>query len=157
MPRTILLDANVIDQINRGNLRAANALRGMIRIGDSVFVGQQAYMELVFHPQPRDAAANELLLRRMNLRQAPLRTTPARMAGEPPLAGQARALGAEVWSFAEVFRSEPARALAQLGVQVARESYTIPLADAAAPDYRVGFRALGLPPVEISPAGKVVG
>jgi hypothetical protein len=113
-------------------------------------------MELVFHPQPREAAANELLLRRMNLRQAPLRTTPARAAGEPPLAAQARALGAEVWSFAEVFRAEPARALALLGVQVARESYTIPLAEAAA-DYHVGFRALGLPPVEISPAGKVVG
>ena len=157
MPRTILLDANVIDQINRGNVRAANALRGMIRIGDGVSLGQQAYLELVFHPEPRRATANEALLKRLNLR--PATGAAAARAGEPPLAAQARALKAEVWSFADAFRAEPAQAAASFGVKVAPESHTIPLvgADGAAADYRTGFRALGLPPVEITPAGKVVG
>jgi hypothetical protein len=156
MPRTILLDADVLDQINRGNIRAANALRGMIRLGDRVAVGQQAYLSLVFNPEPRAAAANELLLKRLNIAQAPLTTARPKTADEPPLAAQARALGAEVWSFADAFRARPKQAETKWGVKVAPESYGMALSSAA-PDYRVAFRLLGLSPVEISSAGKVVG
>lgn len=50
MARTLVIDANVVDQINRGNTDAANALKRMIDGGDTVYVSSQAYKELVEQP-----------------------------------------------------------------------------------------------------------
>jgi hypothetical protein len=72
MPRTVILDANVVDQINRGNQQAANSLNQMRRSGDRVYVSRQAYNEMVNQPAiPRTATANREFLREMNIQVAP--------------------------------------------------------------------------------------
>ena|GEM_PF-5371627 len=164
----LLLDANVIDQCNRGNQGAADALRA--RVADSdVFVSQQAYNEMVVQPElPRTATANRLALQDLGIRIAPPGPFPERgaayagAAGGPQIiseadtlmAAQARAIGAEIWSFDRAFRNNHVDIENRLGVRIAPETYTIaPVAGAQ--DYRVGRRLLGLPPVEISVGGAV--
>jgi predicted nucleic acid-binding protein len=175
MGRTILLDANVIDQINRGNSEAADALLRMTRAGDRIYISQQAYNELIVNALPRGATANRLLLERLNIQIAPAgpmatrvdvysrNQTPAgTVLSEPDslVAAQARAINAELWSFDRAFRTNAA-VTNRLGVQVAAES-GIPLVGspggppAAPADYRVGYRQLGLAPVEITVSGQIV-
>ncbi len=176
MPRTILIDANIIDQINRGNSQAANALLGMIRNGDTVYICQQAYNELIVNALPRGATANRLLLERLNINLAPAGSMAARVdvysqnqtrtgtvLSQPDalVAAQARAIGAELWSFDRAFRNQGG-VTTTLGVPVAPESQNIPLAGvgsggrAPQADYRVGYRLLGLPPVEITISGQII-
>ena len=71
MSDIILLDANVLDQINRGNEAAANALLTRIRNGDRVYISQQAYNEAIVNAFPWQATANRLLLERLNINLAP--------------------------------------------------------------------------------------
>jgi hypothetical protein len=71
MARTLVIDANVVDQINRGNAPAANALKQMIAAGDTVYVSSQAYKELVEQPAiPRTATANREFLLNLQINQA---------------------------------------------------------------------------------------
>ncbi|MCI0335949.1 MAG: PIN domain-containing protein [Acidobacteria bacterium] len=174
MPRTILIDANVIDEINRGNDKAANALLGMIRNGDKVYISQQAYNELIVNSLPRQATANRIVLERLNINLAPAgpmatrvdvysqnQTRTGSVLSEPDslVAAQARANGAELWSFDGPYRTNAA-VTNRLGVQVAPEC-RLSLAETGSglppqADYRVGHRLLGLPPVEINISGQVV-
>ena len=49
--RIIYLDANVFDQISRGNTAAANALTQLRRPGAELRVPQSAFQELTVQPQ----------------------------------------------------------------------------------------------------------
>jgi hypothetical protein len=137
MPRTILLDASVLDQIHRGNARAASALRGMVRLGDAVYIAHSAYVQRIIQGGATLAAADSHVLKQLNIRTA----------APDSLEAQARSLKAEVWSFGPV----------AAGLKAAQECRTVPATADAPADYRVGLRLLGLPHIEISATGKVVG
>lgn len=67
----ILIDANVLEQINRGNQGAPTTLRTLIRNAD-VYISQQAFNESVQNPAiPRTATANRLMLDDLGIRVAP--------------------------------------------------------------------------------------
>lgn len=177
--RTILIDANVIGEINRGNRQAANALL-RLRGSAKVYISQQAFNELTSQPGkmiagvgpdlPRTAAANRLLLEDLGIAVAPSGAAPDRIAvhatnidkmkgniSAEDLAhvAQAKAIGAEVWSLDKTFRKNASMIEKQLGVTVAPESTSIPLAKPAPEDYRVARKLLKLEEVEISVNGTV--
>ncbi len=170
MARTIILDANVIDQLNRGNEGAANSVREMRRAGDTLYVSQQAYNELAVNPMiPRTAAANRELLGELNIRIAPpgdVATRTQVYAGNQTangvllseadvlVAAQARATNAEVWSFDRAYRNNGNAIRQRLGVRVAPESTSVPMVQGQA-DYRTARRLMGLPPLEIGLNGQV--
>lgn len=170
MSDVILLDANVLGQINRGNEAAANALLARIRNGDRVYISQQAYNEAIVNALPRQATANRLLLERLNINLAPAGEATVRYdtysRNETPrgtvlseadarVAAQARAIGAQVWSFDGAFRNNGNAVTQRLDVRVAPECQ-LPLSQGLSQDYRVGHRLLGLPPVEISVGGQII-
>ena len=72
MSRTIIIDANVIDQINRGNKAAADKLLELKRGGNKIWTAHQSHNELIVQPLiPRTAAANALILEEMRIPLAP--------------------------------------------------------------------------------------
>ncbi len=171
MGRKLVLDANVVDQINRGNADAADALSKMRRNGDTVYVSQQAYNELVTQPAiPRTGAANKEFLKDANIEIAPAGPMAARVdvyAGnqtktgtvlseeDARVAAQAAAIGAEIWSFDRAYRNN-ANAVRNLGVKVAPECTQIDLVSGQTPaDYRVGRRLMSFAPIEVSVSGYV--
>jgi hypothetical protein len=78
--RMILIDADVIDQISRGNAQAAQALL-RLRSTATIYISQQAFNELTSQPGtmiagigpdlPRTATANRLLLEELGIHVAP--------------------------------------------------------------------------------------
>ena len=68
---------------------------------------------------------------------------------------QAKAIGAEVWSLDKTFRKNASMIEQQLGVKVAPESTSTPLAKPAREDYRTARKLLDLEEVEISVNGTV--
>jgi predicted nucleic acid-binding protein len=170
MPRTIVIDANVVEQIGRGNQQAADALRAMRNQGDTIYVTQQAYNEMVVNPAiPRTGTAKREFMREMNIQIAPPGNAAARGQvlganttrgggsilgpGDVQVAAQARAINGEVWSFDRGFRNNAPSVRQTLGVQVAAEC-GLPLATAQE-DYRVARRLTGLPPIEIDLNGNI--
>lgn len=171
MSRVILLDANVIEQIGRGNQAAANALRQLRASGATIYVSHQAYTEMVDNPAiPRTAAAKREFLREMGIQIAPhgnpalqQQVIAANTTGKGTIlsgadvrtAAQARAINAEVWSFDRGFRNNTNAVRTKLGVSVAEETL-LPLAPQGSPeDYRVARRLTGLPEIEIDLNGNV--
>ncbi|MEP7076048.1 MAG: hypothetical protein ABI878_09565 [Acidobacteriota bacterium] len=174
MADPILLDGNVIDEINRGNAQAANALVNMSRNGRTIYITQQAYNEIIVNALPRQATANRIVLEKFNINIAPggamatrvevytqnqTRTGTVLSLPDSLVAAQAKALNAEIWSFDGPFRTNAA-VTNKLGVKVAPECQLSMAAVAGAPnppaaDYRVGHRLLGLPPVTISAGGAI--
>jgi hypothetical protein len=172
--RIVYIDANVIDQINRGNASAAKALRDILGSGGEVRVPMRAYSELVKQPEiPRTAEANRLLLEELGVRQGPpgalaerigtYEASITRLRGggtvvsqaDAEVIAEAKAGGGELWSFDRAVRTSPRNIEASFDIRVAPES-RLPLAPHGRPaDYRVGRRLLGLPPVTISLSGAV--
>src|SRR5262249_5215767 len=147
------IDANVLDQINRGNASAANSLLALSARGE-VYISQQAYNEAVVNPlMPRQATANRLVLEELGIQIAPPGTFEARMEvhirnattgpegggvlseADAQVAAQGGALGAEVWSYDGPYRDN-AQQVQGLGVQIAPESFFTLAVEPA--DYRVG-------------------
>jgi hypothetical protein len=168
--RVVYIDANVVDQINRGNEGAANGLRQMRASGVDVRIAPFQYNELVTRPDiPRTATANRLLLQDTNIGQGAAPTMAQRVdinlagqtaagqsilsPGDQQLIASARAANAEVWSFDRAIRNDPQNIQNTFGIRVAPESQ-LPLAQGRA-DYRVGRQLLGLEPVQISLMGEV--
>jgi predicted nucleic acid-binding protein len=167
--RIVLIDANVLEQINRGNASAATTIRNLSASVD-VYISRQAYNEAVVNTAiPRHATAQRLMLEELRIRIAPQGNLAARAAvyeanitpsgsvlspADAATAAQARAINAEVWSFDRAFRVNYNSVQQTLGVRVAPESYTTGLATSSQ-DYRVGRQLLGLQPVEISLSGVV--
>ena len=171
MARTLILDANVVDQINRGNEDAADALKSMSRKGDTIYISKQAYEELVTKPAiPRTAAANKEFLKDAHIQIAPPGALAARvdvysgnqtktgtvLSEEDALvAAQAKAINAEIWSFDRAFRNNPG-AVTNLGVKVAPECTQVPLVSTqTSADYRVGRRLMSMAPIEVGLNGRV--
>ena len=171
MGRTLILDANVVDQINRGNQDAANTLKSMSRNGDTIYISRQAYDELVTKPAiPRTAAANKEFLKDANIQIAPAGALAARvdvysgnqtktgtvLSEEDALvAAQAKAINAEIWSFDRAFRNN-AGAVRNMGVKVAPECTQVPLVSTQTPaDFRVGRRLMSMAPIEVGLNGQV--
>jgi Domain of unknown function (DUF4157) len=171
-PRVVYIDANVVDQINRGNQPAAQALQQMRASGTVVRIAPFQYNEAVVQPDiPRTATANRLILEEMSIQQGAAPTLAQRvdvnLAGQTAAGGNimqlrdqqlvasARAEGGavEIWSFDTPFTSNPAQVQGTYGVRVAPESQ-LPIATGRS-DYRVGRQLLGLQPVEISLTGQV--
>jgi hypothetical protein len=176
--RTILLDANVIDEINRGNAPAAQALKQLLAAKNTVYISQRAYEELTAQPGkmvggigpdlPRTAAANKLLLKELGIQVAPAGAMGDRVEvytrnakgstlskEDQMVVAQARALNAEVWSFDKSYKREARNIETAFRVKVAPETH-LPLApQGGKPDYRVARRLVSLPPVDISVGGVV--
>jgi len=174
--RQIVMDANVIEQIFRGSADYARQFQQFARTAD-LYIAQHAYDKAVTNRDiPRLGTATRLVIDHFNVRVAPANDPAAgqgvlkRNAAQssPPMditddaivAAQARAVGpnAEVWSPDKTFRNNY-RGVEALGVRVAPESYkTQHISGPKAPksDYRVGFRLLGMPALEIDLNGKVI-
>lgn len=173
-PRIVYIDANVIDQINRGNAAAAKALQQLRNSGADIRISQQAYNELVVQPDiPRTATANRLILEEMGIKVGPSTPMSARVeahvenltrtkSGSPVVSeadarviAETKAAGeGEIWSFDKVIRTNPKNIETTFGVKVAPESTSIPPIEGVA-NYKVGRQLLGLKTVEISISGKV--
>jgi hypothetical protein len=167
--QAILIDANVLDQVNRGNRAAAHALKRLSASG-SLYISQQAYNEAVTDPAfRRTATANRLLLDELGIKVAPPGDMGVRVDVYATRAGlrhipmsekdvmttaQAKAINAKVWSFDDTFAKSHSMVKKTFGVDVAKESYELPFIENRQ-DYRVGRRLLGLKPVEISFSGAV--
>ncbi len=175
-PRVVYIDANVIDQISRGNVPAATQLKQLLSQGVEVRIGQQAYNEMVHNPGiPRTGAANKLLLDELGIKLGPKTAMADRVgaldanittsrSGSPILSepdaavlAEVKAAGrqAEIWSFDKAFRTNPQNIESTFGVKVAPESTTIAPVQSGAPDYRVARQNMGLKPVEIGLNGEV--
>lgn len=167
MGRTIILDANVVDQISRGNTAAATELRALLRSGATVYVSQQAFNELVVQPElPRTAAANRAFLEDLGIRVAPAGAMASRVdaySRQPArgglseadlrVAAQARSTNAELWSFDRAFRNDPRAVERQFGIQIAPESRINRVQGTS--DYRVARQLMQLPPIRITVGGIV--
>ncbi len=169
--RIIFIDANVVDQIQRGNQQAAARLKTLLSTSQ-VFISQQAYNELVHQPAiKRTATAQRLFLDDLGIKVGPKGQLADRTAvneanrtsqGTPILSKdkdvnivtQARATGGEVWSFDKNFRNNSKGLEARFGVKVAPESLQIPSVQGPK-DYRVGRRLMALEEVDISFMGNV--
>ncbi|QDU25644.1 hypothetical protein ETAA8_07140 [Anatilimnocola aggregata] len=172
MTRKVLLDANVIEQIGRGNEAAANALKQLRASGAEILVSEQAFDEMVNKPDiPRTATAKKEFLREMGIKTAPAGNAKIyeeviaknnvgngkTILGEADVktAAQARAIDAEVWSLDRGFRNNGTAVSKKLGVSVADEC-NLPLAKQGTPeDFRVARRLVGLDEIEIDLNGNV--
>jgi hypothetical protein len=174
MARTIVMDANVFDEINRGNQDAAKALDRMLSNGDTVYVATEAYKEMVTDPAiPRAAKANELFLSDTKINRAPAVNSQTRLdvisknqprdnfavLGEKDVhvAAEAAANNAEIWSLDRAFRNNGESVSKTLGVKVAPECRLSVVGNARPADYRVGRNLMKLPPVNIDLNGRVTG
>lgn len=182
MARNIIIDANILEQINRGNAPAAQRLLDMMAAGDKVYVCRQSYEEMVVNPAiPRTGVAKRVMLDELKIGQPPggdfnrykefmaknpraPKKNPGAISGstfsigtDEFVAAAAYAHDYELWTFDPSVRSDQGKSAKALGVKVAPESHTIPLANAAE-DYRVGLKALKLDSKiqEITLEGKIV-
>lgn len=170
--RIVYIDANVIDQINRGNQAAAAALQQLRTSGADLRLSKWAYLELVGKPEiPRTATANRLMIEELNLRVDPavpfsqrvdIGLANEKLKGGTVISPQdaqiaigAKAGGGEIWSFDRAFRNNPQNIQATFGVSVAAESNLPLVKSGSIADYRVGRRLMNLQPVEISLSGVV--
>jgi predicted nucleic acid-binding protein len=179
MTRKIVIDADVIGHINRGNARAAEALRTACDNGASVYISAQAYNELTSQPGkmyggvgpdlPRTAAANKRLLEDLRIEVAPSGTLAERVpvyaknAEKPTLqetdamtVAQARAINAEVWSFDRAIRNDPQAVEKRFGVVVAGETQRAYYEPGQREDYRIARKLMHLKEIEITVGGHVV-
>jgi predicted nucleic acid-binding protein len=178
--RIIIIDANIIGEINRGNKDAASQLRALLA-SDTVYIAEQQYKELTSQPGkmmagvgpdlPRTAAANKRLLEELHIAVAPkgdstkfdevleanklARNTLS--AEDVQTAATAKANDAEVFSLDKSFRSQDLTALEKrLGIRIAAASQTLPVVGRARrEDYRVARELLGLEPLDISVGGRI--
>lgn len=172
--RIVYIDANVLDQINRGNVAAANQLKQLLASGVEVRIGQQAYNEMVTNPAiPRTATANKMMLDELGIKVGPKTPMASRVAvhdanittvksggtivseADAAVIAEAKAADAELWTFDRNARKAPASVEKPFGVKVAPETTSIPPVEQGAWDYRVGRQNLGLKPVEITLSGEV--
>ncbi len=179
--RVILIDADVIDQLNRGNANAAKTLRELLSSAD-VYISQQAFNELTAQPGtmiagvgpdiPRTATANRILLRDLGIQVGPpgalaqrvdvleKNVTEIHKGGtvlserDVRTAAEARATNAEVWSFDDAYVKNRIAIETKLGVRVAPETGSIERWVANG-DYRVARSLMNLDPVEISLSGEI--
>jgi predicted nucleic acid-binding protein len=168
--RTIVLDGNVFHEINRGNKDYAERLKSLVQTED-VYISHAAYQQVVVDPpMRRHATANKLIVDELHIKITP----PARAdvlsdirarnaANRNPLsandllvAADAKSFNGEVLSPDTAFRNNANGVRTAIGVRVATDSETLPIAPhGSVQDYRVGRRLLGLEPVEISFDGTV--
>lgn len=158
--RRIVLDANVFDQISRGNVEAADVLLEMTR-GNDVYISWQAFQEWVVVPRNR-AQANMVkrVLERLGIKMAP--PAPASVLADLRLknvygkgktilaegtdlkvAADAKALDAEVFSLDGPFRTNAA-VEKTLGVKVAEESKSVAIVRRVKPNQSRALRLLGI-------------
>jgi len=179
MPRTVLIDADVIGHINRGNPKAAASLRALIESGARVYISQQAYNELTGQPGklsgtvgpdlPRTATANKKLLGDLGIKVAPAGKLGDRSfvyernSGKQTLSetdmmtvAQARSIDAELWSFDKAFRKDPRSAGKAFDLKIAPECQRAYADPAQREDYRTARALMHLAPVEITVGGRVV-
>ena len=177
--RRIVIDADVIRHINRGNARTAQALRAALDSGVNVYISVQAYKELTSQPGkmlgalgpdlPRTAAANKKLLADLNIAMAP----PGRFGDrllvyeknaerqtfqetDMMTVAQARAIDAELWSFDRAIRKDPQLVERVFGILVANESHRCYCEPGQREDYRVARKLMHLDEVEFTVGGHAV-
>ena len=141
--RRIVLDANVFDQLRRGNIAAANKLLEVQK--HEVYVSWEAFQEWVVRPPDRTQANTaRQIIDKLKIKMAPpapaavvadLRArnsvrkgTATILSKESDLmiAAEAKALNAEVWSFDRAFKGNPGASVEKtLGVKVAAETTTV--------------------------------
>lgn len=176
MSRTVILDADVIGHLNRGNEKAAEALKKLIESGATVYIARYAYDQLTSQPGkmidgigpdlPRTAAGNKQLIEDLKIKVAPASRAVATAHGskgplstsDANIAREASALNAEVWSFDKGFRNDPNAITKQFGVKVAPESqsaYKEPV-KGKREDYRVARQLMRLKEIEITVAGRII-
>ena len=177
--RTIIIDANVIDQINRGNRQVAHKLTDLLDKGHKVYVSTQAHAELTHQPgkkisgvgpgRAQTAAANVMMLEQLGITKPPASKLADRLdpyvhqaSQKRPIVSrqdllviaEARANNAEIWSMDRAFRKDP-RNLSGFKVKVAPESWQLPLVHGKKPDYRVGRKLMRLGQVHIAANGTI--
>ncbi|HUQ92475.1 MAG TPA: hypothetical protein VM120_12415 [Bryobacteraceae bacterium] len=138
--------------------------------GATVYIAQQSYREIVTENLiPRSAVANDMMLKETGIKVAPNGNAADRLdvvaknardggsvLGEKDarVAGEAKSLGAEIWSPDKAYRNNGTGVAKTLGVKVAPEC-SLPIKHEAPADYRVGRELMKLPPVEIALNGTV--
>jgi hypothetical protein len=144
MPRRIVLDGDVIDAIERGNLQAAEEIRSLIESGATVKIGNWQYGELTGNPEeigrgpssPQTRAERKRLLEDLHIGVLPLTGKIAdrmklyeRFAehsnlqlGELKLLAEAYVHGYEIYSFDRGFRDNPAKIKSVYSVTVSEAS-----------------------------------
>jgi hypothetical protein len=141
--RKIVLDANIFDQLSRGNILAAQRLKDLAANHD-VYISWQALQEWLVNPKQRAGADTaRLIIDELKIKVAPpapsqvldelraknsfgkggFKGTILSKAKDFNVAAEAKALGAEVWSFDSTFRNGAVEKT--LGVKVADETKTI--------------------------------
>jgi predicted nucleic acid-binding protein len=149
--RKIVVDANVFDQIARGNVEAANTLMQLARTED-VYISWEAFQRWgVKATNAKQTNALKRVLDELHIKQAPpppaavlkeLETRNSYVSGKQlrtildaeddlKVAAEARALGGEVFSLDSAFRNGAVQKT--LGVRVARESTAIKAVAGQAP------------------------
>lgn len=141
MSRIVLIDAQIIVEIEKGNVPAANRLKQLLGTGE-VYLSHQAKKELINDANPESAAARRQLFSDLRLTTHP-DSTSAKFQSRAPVydanikhsgfqeadvmvAAEAKSLNAEVWSFDKAFRRERVDVVKKLfGVKVAAESHNI--------------------------------
>ncbi len=165
-PRIVHLDTSVIDQINRGNTDAAEALKRLKASGAQVSISTPVYTELTQRGADLQIRkGNELLISELGMRRVPTGSLEIRsgvydqyarsditkkMEKDLPIIAAAKEDGAELWTFDSRLNTNAEK----LGVHIIPES-SLPFKTGSAPDYTAARKLFGLERVEISPAGIV--
>jgi hypothetical protein len=170
MPRVVVLDYNVVQQLNRGSTKAATALKRLIESGAWVYMSHHAYQEATSQPGkavggtgpdlPRTAVANERLIGDLSIRITSERfdqmVIDRNDAGktlsdtDALVVAQAKQLQAdlgqrvELWSFDKALRNNAGAIETTFGVKVAPESQNAYETTGERSDYRVARRLMGL-------------
>ena len=174
--RKIVLDANIFDEIARGNIGAAKALRWMTQ-HDDVYVSWQAMNEWMIRTNnPKQTNTVKRIIEELKIKQAP--PAPASVVAElrakNPIkrggtilsadtdllvAADAKALDGEVFSLEKAFVKNSGSVEKTLGVKIASESKLVPKVSHPKPpaDQKQALQLLGLegdPVAGHLPAGK---
>ncbi|MBL8586955.1 MAG: type II toxin-antitoxin system VapC family toxin [Methylobacteriaceae bacterium] len=167
-PRRVMIDANILDHLHRGNAQVAKALLDMRAAGVELYISRHAYDEAVTTPLPRHATSNRLILDAFKFKIAAsdanlvtaMEAANGFGAGKTHLspldlrvAIDARSSNAEIWSLDKGFVKLNDTAAKSLGVAIAPESQ-IKVVNGSQ-DYRIARKLLNLPVIEIDLNGNV--
>ena len=165
--RVVMVDANVFDQINRGNGQMADAMLRLRSSGARVVVGAHAAFELSANiPDAGMRGAYQAMLhdlgveinppdlrRPFNQRQRVAYQNPILSLEDAAVAAEADAAGVELWSADRAYVNQPRNVTRSMpNLRVAPETYRVPRVQGQW-SYVTGRKALGLKMIVVNRDG----
>jgi hypothetical protein len=170
VPRRVHLDTTVFDQINRGNVDAANKLKQLKEQGVEICVSVPVEVEATLRGKDaRIRANNKLIIEEFGMRRVPAGKLAERVstyekyattkvsvqAKDISILEAAASDGAELWTTEGNLPTQSKAIMKHLGLKIAEESTNVRSVSGSY-DYARARKLLGLDPVTIEADGTVI-